>query len=87
MLSYVIWYLIVGAVAGWISGQFVRGHGLGIGADIIVGIIGAFIGGFLFSLLGITTYGILGSLITSTIGAVILLWLMRLFSGNPTQPR
>ncbi|EGO62361.1 GlsB/YeaQ/YmgE family stress response membrane protein [Acetonema longum] len=82
MVSNVIWYLIIGAVAGWIAGQFVRGHGFGLWADIIVGIIGAFIGGYVFSWLGITTYGLVGSLITSTIGAVILLWAIRLFGSS-----
>lgn len=82
MLSNLIWFFIIGAVAGWLAGTFVKGHGFGLWVDIIVGIIGAFIGGFALSLLGITMTGILGSLVSSTIGAVILLVIIRMFSGG-----
>ncbi len=77
-----IWFLIIGAVAGWAAGKIMRGHGFGIWVDIIVGVVGAFIGGFALSLLGLNSYGIIGQLITSIIGSVILLWVVRLFSGN-----
>ncbi len=82
MISSLIWFFIIGAVAGWLAGTFVKGHGFGIWVDLIVGIVGAFIGGFALSLFGFTTTGIIGSLISSTIGAVILLWVIRLFSGG-----
>lgn len=82
MVSSVIWYLIIGAVAGWLAGTFVKGRGFGLWADIVVGIIGAFIGGFALSIFGIRMTGIVGDLITSTIGAVVLLLIVRLFSGN-----
>ena len=82
MLSSAIWYLIIGAVAGWLAGTFVKGHGFGIWADLVVGVIGAFIGGFALSILGITLTGIVGELIASTLGAVIFLWLIRLVSGG-----
>lgn len=85
MLSSAIWYVIIGAVAGWLAGTFVKGHGFGIWADLIVGIIGAFIGGFAFSLFGITMTGIIGELISSTVGAVILLWIIRLVGGGRTR--
>jgi uncharacterized membrane protein YeaQ/YmgE (transglycosylase-associated protein family) len=82
MLSNLIWYLIIGAVAGWLAGKVVRGHGFGVAVDIIVGIVGAVIGGLLLSLIGITTYGLIGNIISSTFGAVVLLWLVRLLSPN-----
>jgi len=63
-----------------------RGHGFGIWVDIIVGIVGAFIGGFVLSLFGFNSYGVIGQLITSIIGAVILLWVVRLFSNNQAKP-
>lgn len=81
-MSNAIWFLIIGAVSGWLAGLFVKGHGFGVWVDIIVGIVGAFIGGFLFSMLGIGTYGLIGELVASFVGAVILLWIMRMFSGN-----
>lgn len=81
-MSNAIWFLIIGAVSGWLAGLFVKGHGFGVWVDIIVGIVGAFIGGFLLSMLGIGTYGLIGELVASFVGAVILLWIMRMFSGN-----
>ena len=79
MGSGLIWSIIIGIVAGWLAGQISRGHGFGVWIDLIVGVAGAIIGSFALSLIGIRDYGLIGSLITSTIGAVILLWLMRLF--------
>lgn len=76
----VIWFLVIGVVAGWLAGQISRGGGFGLWGDLIVGVIGALIGGFVFGLLGITAYGLIGSLITSTIGAILFLWVLRLFS-------
>lgn len=82
MTSNFLWFLIIGALAGWIAGSVMRGHGFGLWVDIIVGIIGAFIGGYLLSLMGFHMYGLVGQLITATLGAVVLLWIMRLFSGS-----
>src|SRR6478735_3817388 len=75
----IIAWLIVGAIAGWLAGQFVQGGGFGLIVDIIVGIVGAVIGGFLAGVLGISTGGgIIGSIIVAFIGAVILLFILRL---------
>lgn len=84
-LGNVVWFLIIGLVAGWLAGQISRGSGFGLWGDLIVGVIGALVGGFVFGLLGITAYGLIGSLVTSTIGAVLFLWLLRLFTGKPVQ--
>ncbi len=73
-----LWFLIIGAVAGWLAGMLVKGGGFGLIGDLIVGIIGAFIGGWLFSTLKIGIGGLVGSLITATVGAVILLFIVRL---------
>jgi len=74
----IIW-LIIGAVAGWLAGVFVKGGGYGLVGDIIVGIIGAFIGGWLAGALGIATGGgIIASIVTATLGAVILLVILRM---------
>ena len=69
--------LIIGALAGWLAGVLMRGGGYGLVADIILGIIGAFIGSWIFGLLGIHTAGLLGALITAVIGAVVLIAITR----------
>jgi uncharacterized membrane protein YeaQ/YmgE (transglycosylase-associated protein family) len=73
-------FLIVGAIAGWLAGQIMKGGGFGLIGDIIVGIIGAFIAGFLLPAIGIPMIGgtIIGAIIYATIGAVILLFVIRL---------
>jgi uncharacterized membrane protein YeaQ/YmgE (transglycosylase-associated protein family) len=74
-----IWYVLIGLCAGWLAGQLVKGGGFGIIGDIVVGVIGALLGGYLFSLFGVSTGGgLLGSLIVATIGAIILLFGIRL---------
>jgi uncharacterized membrane protein YeaQ/YmgE (transglycosylase-associated protein family) len=66
--------LIVGAIAGWLAGQIVRGYGFGILWNIIIGIVGAFIGVWLLTTLHVVPFaGFLGSIINATIGAVVLL--------------
>ena len=77
-----LWFLIIGLVAGWLAGQFSRGRGFGIWGDLITGVVGAYVGGFLFNLLGISAYGVIGSIIVSTIGAIIFLWVLRMFTGT-----
>ena len=75
----IIAWLVIGAIAGWLAGQVVKGGGFGLIVDIIVGIVGAVIGGFLAGALGISTGGgIIGSIIVAFIGAVILLLILRL---------
>ncbi len=69
--------LLIGAVAGWLAGQIVTGYGFGLLGNIVVGIVGAFIAGLLLPRLGLGIDGILGSIIFATIGAVILLFLIR----------
>jgi uncharacterized membrane protein YeaQ/YmgE (transglycosylase-associated protein family) len=73
----IILFLLIGLAAGWLAGQLVKRRGSGWVEDLIIGVIGALIGGFLFRLLGVDTGGLVGSLISATIGAVILLFLLR----------
>jgi uncharacterized membrane protein YeaQ/YmgE (transglycosylase-associated protein family) len=72
----VIWFLIVGVIAGWLAGLLVKGGGFGLIGDLVVGIIGALIGGLLFGG-GLLGGGVLGSILVATIGAVILLVVLR----------
>ncbi len=72
-----LWFLIIGVVAGWLAGRLTRGHGFGLVGDLVVGILGALLGGFIFRFLGVTSFGFIGSFVTATVGAVVLLWLIR----------
>ena len=77
-MGFIAW-LIIGAVAGWLAGIFVKGGGFGVLFDIVVGIAGAFIGGWLAGELGINIGGgLIASIATATAGAVILLFILRL---------
>lgn len=73
-------FLIIGLIAGWIADMFVKGSQFGLLGDLIVGVIGAFIGGFIFNALGIDAYGLLGSIVMAVIGAVVLLLLLNAFN-------
>ncbi len=76
-------WLVVGLVAGWLAGQFMKGGGYGVVGDIVLGIIGAFVGGFIFTLLlpG-SSVGLIGSIVVAFIGAVILIALARALTGR-----
>ncbi|NLD24383.1 MAG: GlsB/YeaQ/YmgE family stress response membrane protein [Bacteroidales bacterium] len=74
-----LWWIIIGAVAGWLAGTLMRGGGFGFIVNVLVGIAGAVIGGWVFGLLGIAAGGIMGSLVTALVGAVLLLWIISLF--------
>ena len=76
-------WLLVGLIAGWLAGQFMKGGGYGLIGDIIVGVVGAFIGGIIFSLLlpG-SSVGLIGSIVVAFIGAVILIALLRAVGGR-----
>jgi len=71
-------FLLIGAIAGWIAGSVMKGKGYGIIGNMVIGIIGAVIGGFIFGLLGISAGGLIGSLITATVGAIALIFAVRL---------
>jgi len=70
-----ILFLIIGALAGWLAGQIMKGRGFGVIGNILVGVVGAFIGGILFRVLGFAAFGLIAQLIMATIGAIILLWI------------
>ncbi len=73
----ILLFLLIGLAAGWLAGLLVKRRGSGWVEDLIIGVIGALIGGFVFGRLGVNTGGLLGSLISATVGAVILLFLLR----------
>ncbi len=71
-------FLIIGVVAGFLAGKVMKGGGFGLLGDLVLGVIGAFVGGWLFGMLGILPVGLLGTLISATVGAIVLLFLIRL---------
>ena len=78
-MHLILFILGVGLIAGALAGRVVSGHGYGMFGDIVVGVIGAFLGAWIFStFLGVAGGGVLMSLVTAFIGAVALLWLIRL---------
>ena len=82
-LGSLLWWLVVGLIAGFLASVVMRGGGYGIVGDIIAGLVGAFIGGWLFGLLGISVGGgLLGTIIVAFVGACILIAILRLFSRS-----
>jgi uncharacterized membrane protein YeaQ/YmgE (transglycosylase-associated protein family) len=74
-----LWFLVIGVVAGWLAGMLVKGGGFGIVGDLIIGVIGAVLGGWLFSTFGASAGGgLLGSILVATVGAVVLLFVVRI---------
>jgi uncharacterized membrane protein YeaQ/YmgE (transglycosylase-associated protein family) len=77
-MSPLVWYLLIGLIAGWLAGKVVKGRGFGLLGDVIVGMVGALLGGFLFEEFGVSSGGgFTGSLLVATIGAVVLLLVLR----------
>jgi uncharacterized membrane protein YeaQ/YmgE (transglycosylase-associated protein family) len=72
-----LWFLLIGLAAGWLAGQIMKGGGFGVIGDLIVGVIGAILGGALFGLLDLHAGGLIGRLVTATVGAVVLIYLLR----------
>lgn len=77
---YFLWYLLIGLAAGWIANLIVKGGGSGLVINLIVGIIGGLLGGWLVSLFGWIPTSTAGTLLTSVIGAVVLLLIVSLFT-------
>lgn len=73
----IVWLLLIGLIAGWLAGQLMKGGGYGVVGDIVVGILGSFIGGYIFRALGLSASGVLGTIIVATIGAMVLVFLLR----------
>lgn len=75
-----VWFILVGALAGYLGNVIMKRNSLGFWWCLLIGILGGFVGGWVFDLLGISAGGgIIGSLICSLVGAVLLLWIVSLF--------
>ncbi len=77
MFFGLIWWILVGLIAGWAAGKIMKGSGYGPLTDIALGIVGAVVGGLLLGLLGIHAEGLIGSIIVAIVGALFLIWLSR----------
>jgi uncharacterized membrane protein YeaQ/YmgE (transglycosylase-associated protein family) len=78
----IFWWILIGLIAGWLAGTIARGRGFGCITDVILGLVGAVIGGWIFTRLGIMTFGFWGSLAAATVGAVLLVAVARIFAGG-----
>jgi len=72
-----IYWIVVGLIAGWLAGKVMKGRGYGLVVDIVLGILGGIVGGFVFSLLGLHAGTTLGQIVVAFVGAVILVWIAR----------
>lgn len=74
----IIWFLVVGLIAGWLASMLVKGNNMGLTGNLLVGVIGAVIGGYVFRTFGVSLGGgLVGSLMVATVGAVLLLLVVR----------
>jgi uncharacterized membrane protein YeaQ/YmgE (transglycosylase-associated protein family) len=78
MIANLIYWVVVGLIAGWAAGKIMKGGGYGTVMDIVLGIVGAVVGGWLMGMLGIQAGGLIGTIVVAIIGAVFLIWLSRL---------
>lgn len=76
-MGFLAW-IVTGLIAGWLAGKVMKGGGYGIVVDIILGLLGAVVGGWVFGLLGFARGGMLWSIVVAFVGAVILVWITRL---------
>ena len=75
----ILWFIIIGIIAGWLAGLIMKGRGFGILGDLVVGVVGAILGGLIFDFFGVGAGGIIGNIIMAVIGAVVLLFIAGLF--------
>lgn len=78
-------WIILGLLAGWLAGKLSRGRGYGCITDIILGLIGSVIGGWIFTKLNILGGGFIYSLAAATLGAVVLVAIVHIFTGGPRE--
>jgi len=75
-VGFITW-IVVGLIGGWLAGQVMKGGGYGVIVDILLGLVGGVVGGWVFGLLGLHAGGMIGSIVVSFVGAVILVWISR----------
>lgn len=78
-MLHLAYFLLIGLAAGWLASKIMKGYSFGIVGNLVIGVIGAVLGGFLFRLVGLLPSGLIGSLVSATVGAVVLLFLLQKF--------
>ena len=80
----IIWFLLIGLVAGWLAGMIMKGSGYGLIGDLVLGLVGAVVGGWLVGLVlpAAEPTGLVGSIIVATIGAIVLIFIARAIRGR-----
>ena len=78
-IGFWVWFLFIGAVVGWLAGVIVRGRGFGLIIDMVVGIVGAVLGGWMAGLVGISASGSFGAFLMALVGAIVLVGVTRFF--------
>ena len=79
MAHGIIWWIIVGLIAGWAAGKIMKGSGYGPLMDTVLGMVGAVVGGWIFNALGIyPSGGLIASIVVALVGAVLIIWISRL---------
>ena len=74
---YLVWEIVIGILAGFLAGKIMRGRGYGLLIDLLLGIVGSMLGGMVFGLLGLYSSGIVGQLVVATVGAMLLIFIVR----------
>jgi len=77
MVMDIIWFLLIGLAAGWLASSITKRERKGIVSYLVIGVVGALLGGVLFRLLHLVAYGLVGELVVATVGAIILLFVLR----------
>jgi len=81
-VGYWVWFLFIGGVIGWLAGLIVRGRGFGILGDIVIGVVGAMLGGWMARVMGLYTGSSIGAFLMALVGAVVLVGLTRFFKRH-----
>ena len=76
----IVWFLLIGLAAGWLASQVMKGGSSSLVTDLIMGVIGSILGGFLFGAIGLAATGLIGSLVTATVGAIVLIAGLRMIN-------
>jgi len=77
-MEHVVWFLLIGLAVGWLAGIIMKGRGFGLFGNIVVGVVGAMLGGWLAGATGLVSYSALGAFVTALVGAVVLVGLIGL---------
>lgn len=78
-----LWSILIGIAAGWLASQIMKGRSSGVLTNLIIGVIGAILGTVIFDAVGLQAVGSLGSLISATVGSIVLILLLRILNGGP----